>query len=477
MRHGMRAGQSESTSPERQATGLRVPQELEVPHAGDVEPRRLALRASVVSMLLAGMLVGCGGSLGKTDAQLPGDTKMPNERSENVPNDPQAKGSKEDAPQPDGGPNPFDHDSNPGLAPPANTSWASHRNGPLKQGIAGGTLPNALVPLWKKEVKYGIPSASAIVGDHVYVPTLLGFLYCLDRRTGDEVWSYRSVPPEEKFAPGFKAPPAVTDDAVYTGDEDGIVHAIDRATGDKLWTFASGAEVSGGVTVFEGGDLLVASHGGMFRLKPADGEVVWAIREIAPIVLSPPVVDGVSFALGCEDKELGIVDVETGEVRSKHPLAAVTLSTPAVYGDRLYIGTHEGVVQELDFANGNVTWTFEPDRSLEFEGSCAVTEKAVYVGGKNRNLYRLDRVTGEEVWSFPTDGQIFSSPVVVGNRVFIASDDEHLYGVDTETGDEVFTYNLQGEVKASPVVGEGVLVVGTLGRTGAVFCFGAKSEE
>ncbi len=420
------------------------------------------------------LLAGCGA--GRFEDRIPVEEESV--ESTTVENEEGEAPREEEGDDQPGSPNPFPAEEQ-AFDPPTETSWASHRNGALKQGIAASDLPDELVPLWKKEVKYGIPSSSAIVGDHVYVPTLLGFLYCLDKRTGEEVWAYRSVPPETKFAPGMKAPPLVTADTVYTGDEDGVVHAIDRATGEKKWTFAADAEVTSGVTLLgeKGESVLVASQGGMFRLKAETGEVEWAIREIAPIILSPPVVDGLSFALGCEEKVLAVVEVETGKQRAKYPLDAVTLSTPACWKDRIYLATQDGVVQELDFATGEVTWSFTPKRPLSFEGSCAVTEEAVYAAGKNKLLHKLDRKTGEEIWSFATEGQILSSPVVVGNRVFIGSDDQHLYGVDVETGEETFKFNLQGSVKADPVVGEGVLVVSTESNPGAVFCFGAKAED
>ena len=84
-----------------------------------------------------------------------------------------------------------------------------------------------------------IKSTAAIAGGRVYAASLNGEVFCLDLKTGERQWTYKSQQRDEPecFIPGFKAAVAVTADTVYVGDEEGMFHAIDRGTGKGKWTF------------------------------------------------------------------------------------------------------------------------------------------------------------------------------------------------------------------------------------------------
>ena len=77
-------------------------------------------------------------------------------------------------------------------ATPKKTSWASFRNGPQQQGIAGCRLAAKPRLKWELKSRDGWVATSAIVGNHVYAPALQGYLHCIERQTGKEIWKYRS---------------------------------------------------------------------------------------------------------------------------------------------------------------------------------------------------------------------------------------------------------------------------------------------
>ena len=49
----------------------------------------------------------------------------------------------------------------------------------------------------------------------------------------------------------------------------------------------------------------------------------------------------------------------------------------------------------------------------------------VYVGSNDFKVYALNAETGALVWSFATNGGVFSSPVVVDNVVYVGSTDNN----------------------------------------------------
>ena len=360
------------------------------------------------------------------------------------------------------------------LAAPGPTSWASFRNGLEQRGVAGGTLPEKLNLKWKMSVADGVVTTSAIVGEHVYVPSLNGTLYCLKKETGEVVWTYRSIddPDPKTFAAGFKSAPTVTADVVYCGDEDGLLHCVERVTGKKKGIFKTGAEIAGAAAVLKD-QVIVGSHDGfLYSVKPDDGSLRWKFQTQDRINCSVAIAGKYTFIAGC-DQHLRVIDIETGKEASDVDFGSYLIASPAILGDMLYVGTHAAEVVAFDWKKKEIVWRYkDPKREFPYHSSAVVTDEVVIVGGQDKQMHCIQRLTGEGVWTFQARGRIDSSPALVGNRVFFGSADRNLYAVDMKSGKEVWKFNCGGEVKAGPAVGEGVLVIGTEGQQGTIYCFG-----
>jgi eukaryotic-like serine/threonine-protein kinase len=358
-------------------------------------------------------------------------------------------------------------------------SWATFRNGNRQLGIAKTTLPEKLDVLWEFSTSDGVVACSAIVGDQVYVPCLNGELVSVDRRTGKRQWSYRSIESKNPndFAPGFKAAPTVANDIVYIGDEDGLMHAVDRRTGNAKWKFRTGAELAGSVALF-GDKLVFGSHDSfLYCLKAADHSLVWKPFQTENFINCSTAIEADNtFIAGCDTK-VRVINLVSGKQVSEVPLGegAYLIASPAVLGDILYVGTHDGRVVAVDWRKQKIVWTYtDPNHALEYRSSCAVTDKFVILGGYDKELHCLDRKTGNQVWNFKTRARIESSPVVVGERVYFGSGDGNLYAVSLNAGKPLWKYRCGHSITASPAVGEHCLVIGSDVQGGSVYCFGSK---
>ncbi|HUG93758.1 MAG TPA: PQQ-binding-like beta-propeller repeat protein [Planctomycetaceae bacterium] len=359
-------------------------------------------------------------------------------------------------------------------AAPTRTSWPSFRNDPQQTGVAGSTLPEKLELLWKRPAADGVTGACAIAGEHVYVPEVSGLVVCVERQSGQPVWSYRSVADPKAFAPGFKAAPTVTADTVYVGDEDGVLHAVERATGRQKWTFATMGEIAGSAAVV-GEHVVFGSHDSfLYCLKAAGGELVWKLQTDDRINCSTGVSDGHTFVTGC-DGRLRVIDIDSGRQKSNIELSTYIIASPALVGEMLYVGDHSGAFTAINWRDGRVAWTHKDERSeFPFHASAAVTDQRVVVGSHDKNVYCLDRADGEVLWRFPTRARVSSSAAIVGERVLVGSDDGHVYELSLADGRERWKFKAGRKVSAGMAVGEGVLVFGTDESNGMVYCFGAR---
>jgi outer membrane protein assembly factor BamB len=362
------------------------------------------------------------------------------------------------------------------------TSWPSFRNGNEQRGVAGSTLPADLrpSPLWKTTAgnadANAVQSTAAIVGDHVFLASLNGEAFRLDRGTGERQWTYKSLenPAPGEFLPGFKASPLVTDDTVYIGDEMGTFHAINRADGTKRWTFQAGeVDIVSCATTYKDKVLFGSHDEKLYCLNQSDGSLVWAFKTEGMVNCSPAVIEDFTFVTGCDGK-LRTIDIRTGQQIHLLVLGTYIIASPAIVGDMLYVGTADGEVYAVDWRKNEIRWKFKDEqRTFRFHSSAAVTDEYVILGCQDKRLHCLDRQTGKIVWSFVTRGKVDSSPVVVGDRVFVGSDDGNLYGVTLREGKEVFRFTDGRPFAASPAIGEGVLVIGSTANAGNIYCFGS----
>jgi outer membrane protein assembly factor BamB len=106
-------------------------------------------------------------------------------------------------------------------------------------------------------------------------------------------------------------------------------------------------------------------------------------------------------------------------------------------------------------------------------------EKEVLVGSEDYNLYCLDGIMGDKLWSCTT-GCVYSSPVVAdlygdGKPEVTGGGAESVYCLRGTTGDILWSYAADGSVTSSPVVvdlfgnGTKVVIFGTSLRAGVSY--------
>jgi outer membrane protein assembly factor BamB len=79
----------------------------------------------------------------------------------------------------------------------------------------------------------------------------------------------------------------------------------------------------------------------------------------------------------------------------------------------------------------------------------------VYVGDLAGILHAVQRKDGKPAWTFKTEREIKSSPVVAGDKVLVGSYDGHLYALDAATGAVAWKVESEGPVHATAAVAAG----------------------
>jgi outer membrane protein assembly factor BamB/uncharacterized membrane protein YhaH (DUF805 family) len=169
------------------------------------------------------------------------------------------------------------------------------------------------------------------------------------------------------------------------------------------------------------------------------------------------------------------------------PLAPVgmTVSSPCVVGDHLYVGwalqdpfnptQGRGAIHCLNRHTKEPVWDmpFDADGQMRPVFSTpTVVNGLLYVGegfhyDPDCKLFCLDAKTGQKRWEFPTKSQIESGPTVAGGKVYFGAGNDGVYCVDALTGKQYWRYGQEPgagpifRVGASAVVADDRVYVGS----------------
>jgi outer membrane protein assembly factor BamB len=142
-------------------------------------------------------------------------------------------------------------------------------------------------------------ASPAVRDDAVYVGTFGNEVVRLDLGRRMLRWTYR--PASQTFP--FYSSAAIASDRIVLGGRDKLVHCLDRATGQALWTFTTRARVESSPLV-AGARVFVGSNDGrLYALDLATGKKVWEFTAGAPVSASPAAGGG-ALVVGSQDGAL-----------------------------------------------------------------------------------------------------------------------------------------------------------------------------
>jgi eukaryotic-like serine/threonine-protein kinase len=337
-------------------------------------------------------------------------------------------------------------------------------------GRAGAALPEKPDLLWKKELKEPIEAGAVIADGVVYLGTLKGTILALKLSDGEQLWRFSPPPMEGNYRPGIAASGVVVGDLVVLGDEEGTLVALDRKSGNRIWTAKTEGAIHSAPSAHEG-RIFVGSDDARIYCFDLKGNKQWSAVTGERVFCSPAIVGDAILTASC-DGQARLLSMKDGVEKKSLDLKDAVASTPAIHGDRMYVGTMGDNVLCINAKDMTVVWRTQVQGAKQFFASPALTEKLLVVGCRDRKVVALDRETGDVKWKFPARGKVDSSPVIAGDYAWFGSDDSRLYAVRISDGTEVWKHLCTDKVTASPAIASGRLVVGD--GEGVVFCFGAK---
>lgn len=210
---------------------------------------------------------------------------------------------------------------------------------------------------------------------------------------------------------------------------------------------------------------------------PTTGTPAWVFKDEAPMAVdfsSSPAVVGNRLYIGSAHGSifsLGgatyCIDIESQKILWRHTSPTPIFSSPAVAGGRVYIG--EGYHHDsdchlrcLDARTGEQIWSFQTTSHVE--STPFIHQGKLYFTAGADGVYCIDALEGEYIWHYPAV-HADMSPVLHKDKVYFGTGygDYRIYAVDAQTGAEVWSKQMPYPVWGSPSAAENSVFFG-LGR-------------
>jgi len=221
-----------------------------------------------------------------------------------------------------------------------------------------------------------------------------------------------------------------------------------------------------------GSDVVIArtGDGKVFGLAAFDGEVIWTIgRQMPRLTLRgdsrPLVSQGVAF-IGFPDGTLVALDAKNGRALWDLPISfprgtneierlSDIDTTPLLVGGNIYVSSYQEITHALDIAGQKIAWSIDVSsfNSLGFDAAF------LYISDRDGIVHQIDRANGEKIWS--QDGlRLFttSAPISIGPYLMVTDSDGTAYVMDKNDGSYVGRHSLG----ARTIVGDPIVDADTI---------------
>lgn len=302
------------------------------------------------------------------------------------------------------------------------------------------------------------------LGDYVFVGSAGGYVYAFRTKDGKLMWQL-------KGGGMFKGSLCLFENRLYIGNTDNLLRCIDAETGRPVWTVDTGRDLDSSPCVIDG-LLYIAGENGYLRcLDPITGKQVWKafVDGIGPGTLpgsngsetSPAVADGEVYT-ATYDGLLFSFEAKTGKLRWKVSTDDDTDASPVVHDEFVYAAAEEKAPFVNCFAreDGRRVWRYGGKTGGHYSTPAIVGDR-LWVGAEDGKMHCVGARDGAAIWQFQTGAGIWSSPCVVDGKVIFGSRDFNLYCLDAATGRELWKVRLDGRMISSPCIVDGTIYIGT----------------
>lgn len=268
----------------------------------------------------------------------------------------------------------------------------------------------------------------------LYVGTSEGNVRC--RFHGKNAWIFRA-------GGAIIAAPVVWGETLFVAAGDGFLYALNRFTGEVRWKTDVHEELTTSPTVADGRLFLMSSAQSITAVDATSGKITWKFHRDPPGGFTirgdaqPKVAHGTVFAAFADGSvaALGPADGVAKWTRQAGNATGDYLDVDSIAAPeddtRIYVASAKVGVVALDVVSGEQAW------AAALPGANHVLVDGPRVIGAGRGeMQALDRLSGAPIWKLELGKDRYATqPVIMSGLVLVARDRGPLLGVDAQTGE------------------------------------------
>jgi outer membrane protein assembly factor BamB len=175
---------------------------------------------------------------------------------------------------------------------------------------------------------------------------------------------------------------------------------------------------------------------------------IWYRPASALLEFPPAIADGKLLQLA-DDGQIVALNKLNGRLLWRKDLGALSASTPAVAGNRVFAtiletrkGVNRGRIVALGLKKGNIIWSRAfGSRS---ESSPLVANGRVYVGTEGGQVFAFNAANGHELWSYRAFGAVKGSPTLWQGKLYFGDYGGRVQAIQARNGHRVWVASESG---------------------------------
>ena len=208
---------------------------------------------------------------------------------------------------------------------------------------------------WRYNAASLIRSTPAVDEQALYFGDCSGKVFALNKTNGKLLWKFSTIGDtlvNEQFGFDRKAviaSPTINGDKLFVGGRDGFLYCLNKKNGSEIWKYDYQVSWIISTAAVKGTTLVTGTSDGRFihALNSIDGSEIWRFKTTGPVWASPSITKNDIVVMPGNDGYVYALELETGVEVWRYCVGPQIFSSPVTENNFIYFGSDNGYIYSL----------------------------------------------------------------------------------------------------------------------------------
>lgn len=280
---------------------------------------------------------------------------------------------------------------------------------------------------------------------YLFVPTLVGRIYCLDANTGLEI-GVEKENGEVPIAPVVYRKRFFYLNNISESEKSEVIY-YDFLRANIISRIELEEAVENEMVKTDEGILIITNGGKLLKINYI-GQVDYEVDTKVQTFFDPA-GDSSNIFWANQEGEIISARISDGRLNYRKKISNGFESGAIIENGKVYLGDNDGMFFCIDLITGEVVWEFLTSGKIKSVPS--LDEKFVYIGNLNGMLYSIEKRNGKLNWETISDG-LYNTPPLLFNNILVQVNQKNKVEIKSKkNGTSLRQIEFRGRVKMTPV--------------------------